>query len=132
MAIKRGKQTSTIRQQKDDKARALMLAGLGAVSIAQKRGGAVITRLIAEGQDFQMRASKLTQQVGAATNAKVHDAIAPFRVSFKRNAKKVGAVVQSGLAGVLGKLGIPSKRDIDELTQRVAALSKQLKLKTAR
>jgi len=35
--------------------------------------------------------------------------------------------VQQGVATVLAKLGIPSKTDIEELTQRVAALSRQLK-----
>jgi poly(hydroxyalkanoate) granule-associated protein len=131
MAIKRIKKTPAV-QTPTDKAQALWLATLGAVSVAQKRGGAIVSGLIAEGQGFQARAQKLAQQVSTATTAKVHDAIAPFRASFKRNTKKVGAVVQSGLAKALGTVGIPSKRDIDELTQRVAALSKQLKVKTAR
>jgi hypothetical protein len=35
--------------------------------------------------------------------------------------------MQGGVAGALARLGIPSKADIDELTQRVTALSKRLK-----
>jgi poly(hydroxyalkanoate) granule-associated protein len=131
MAIKRTKKTPAV-QTPADKAHALWLATLGAVSVAQKRGETTISGLIAEGRDLQVRAQKLAQHAGSATSAKVQDAIAPFRASFKRNTNKVGAAVQSGLAQALGKLGIPSKRDIDELTRRVAALSKQLKVKTAR
>ena len=131
MAIKRSKQTSATRQP-TDKARALWLAGLGAMSLAQKRGGAVLSGLIAEGNDLQARAQKLAAAAGAEATTKVRAAVAPFRAGFKRNVAKVGAVVQNGIAEALGKLGIPSKRDIDELTRRVAALSKQLKLKTAR
>ncbi len=131
MAIKRSKQTSATRQP-TDKARALWLAGLGAVSIAQKRGGAVLSGLIAEGNDLQTRTQKLATAAGAEATTKVRAAIAPFRARFKRNVAKVGAVAQNAFAEALGKLGIPSKRDVDELTQRVAALSKQLKLKTAR
>jgi len=131
MAIKRSKRTSANRQP-TDKARALWLAGLGAVSIAQKRGGAVLSGLIAEGHDLQTRAQKFATQAGVEATTKVRDAVAPFRAGFKRKFAKLGAVVQNGLTGALGKLGIPSKRDIDELTQRVAALSKQLKAKTAR
>jgi poly(hydroxyalkanoate) granule-associated protein len=131
MAIKKTKKSPAV-QTPADKAHAFWLATLGAMSVAQKRGGAFVSGLIAEGHDFQVRAQKFAQQVGTATTAKVQDAVAPFRAGFKRNAKKAGAVVQGGLAGALAKLGIPSKRDIDELTQRVAALSKQLKAKTAR
>lgn len=131
MAIKRSKQTSATRQP-TDKARALWLAGLGAVSIAQKRGRAVLSGLIVEGHDLQTRAQKFARKAGAVATTKVRDAAAPFRAGFKRNVAKIGAVVQNGLTGALGKLGIPSKHDIDELTQRVAALSKQLKVKTAR
>jgi polyhydroxyalkanoate synthesis regulator phasin len=62
----------------------------------------------------------------------VKDALAPFQAGFKRNIKKVGAVVQSAIAGTLARLGIPTKADIDELSQRVAALSKQLKTAKAK
>ena len=126
MAIKKTKQAPAT-QNPTDKARALWLAGLGAVSIAQKRGGALISGLITEGHDFQTRAQKLAEQVTAQTTEQVQDAVAPFRAGFKRNVQKLGAAVQNGIAGVLAKLGIPSKSDIEELTQRVAALSKQLK-----
>ena len=126
MATRKTKQTPTA-QMTTDKPRALWLAGLGAVSIAQKRGGALISGLIAEGHDFQTRTQKFAQQVGTQTAAQVKDAVAPFRAGFKRNVKKLGAAVQNGIAGALAKLGIPSKSDIEELTQRVSALSKQLK-----
>ena len=58
--------------------------------------------------------------------------MAPFQGSFKRNISKVGAVVQSAIAGTFARLGIPTKADIDELTKRVAALSKQLKTAKAK
>jgi poly(hydroxyalkanoate) granule-associated protein len=126
MAIKRTKQSPAI-QTPTDKARALWLAGLGAVSIAQKRGGELLSGLIAEGHDFQTRTQKLAQEVGADAAVHVKGALAPFRAGLKRNIKKFGAAVQGGVAGALARLGIPSKADIDELTQRVTALSKQLK-----
>lgn len=126
MAIRKTKQ-SPATQTPTDKARAFWLAGLGAVSIAQKRGGELISGLIAEGSDFQTRTQKLTKQVASNAREQVQSALAPFRAGLKRNARKFGAALQNGMAGALARLGIPSKSDIDELTQRVAALSKQLK-----
>ena len=127
MATKKTKQ-SPAPQATADKAHALWLAGLGAVSIAQKRGGKAISGLIAEGHDLQTRAQKLAQDA----TEQVKDALAPFKAGLKRKIKKVGVVVQSAIAGTLARLGIPTKADIDELTQRVAALSKQLKTAKAK
>jgi poly(hydroxyalkanoate) granule-associated protein len=114
-------------QKPADQAHTLWLASLGAVSIAQKRGGELISGLITEGQQFQTRAQKLAQQVTAQAAEQAKDAFIPFQTGFKRNIKKLGAAVQNGVAGALAVLGIPSKTDIEVLTQRVAALSKQLK-----
>jgi len=125
MAVKKIKQTPSARSQ--DKARAFWLAGLGAVSITQKRGGALISGLIAEGHDFQVRTQKFAKQVAAQTTTQLTQAVAPFRAGLKRNVKKVGAAMQNGIADALAILGIPSKSDIEVLTQSVAALSKQLK-----
>ena len=126
MTTKRSKQ-SPAKQTPTDKAQALWLAGLGAISLVQKRGGAMLAGLIAEGNDFQTRAQKLAHEVTADATVHVKGALAPIRAGFKRNVKKLGAAVQQGVAGTLARLGIPSKTDIDELTQRVAALSKRLK-----
>jgi poly(hydroxyalkanoate) granule-associated protein len=131
MATKKTKQ-SPMNQTAADTAHALWLAGLGAVSIAQKRGGDALSGLIAEGHDLQTRAQKLAQELTSGATEQVKDALAPFQAGFKRSIKKVGVVVQSAIAGTLARLGIPTKADIDELSQRVAALSKQLKTAKAK
>ena len=102
MASKRNKnQTSSTA----GKAQAVWLAGLGAVSIAQKRGTKLLSGLAAEGRDFQARAQRLARD----------------------NAKKIGALIERGVALALSKLGVPSKSDIEALSQRMSALSRQLK-----
>ncbi|HET8943136.1 MAG TPA: phasin family protein [Rudaea sp.] len=110
-----------------DKARSLWLAGLGAVSIARKRGNEAFVGLIGEGKEFQARADKLTREISADTKAQITGALAPVRVAIEQNTQKVGQTVQHVVAGVLSRLGIPTKADIDELTRRVTALSRQLK-----
>jgi len=127
MATKRTKQSPAAAHTPSDQARTLWLAGLGALSLAQKRGGALLSGLIAEGHDLQTRAQKLAREVGSDAGVHVKGALAPFRAGLKRNVKKLGAAMRSGVAGALARLGIPSKADIEELTKRVSALSKQLK-----
>ena len=124
MASKRNKnQTSSTA----GKAQAVWLAGLGAVSIAQKRGTKLLSGLAAEGRDFQARAQQLVREVGSDASVHVKGIVAPLRVDFKRSAAKLGEVVQNAVAGVLAKLGVPSKADIEALSQRMSALSRQLK-----
>jgi poly(hydroxyalkanoate) granule-associated protein len=132
MAIKKTKTKQTAKATRIDPARVdparmLWLAGLGAASIARKQGSELLSDLIVEGTDVQVRTQKLAKEFRADAKAQVKSVITPMRVSFKKNAAKVSAAVQQGVATVLAKLGIPSKTDIEELTQRVAALSRQLK-----
>ncbi|MDR3389862.1 MAG: phasin family protein [Rudaea sp.] len=127
MATKKIKSRQTTTAAPVDKARSLWLAGLGAVSIAQKQGGDLYAGLIVEGKDFQARTRKLAREIGTDTKAQVKGVIAPLRARFKSNTKKAGATIQRGVALALAQLGIPSKADVEELTQRVAALSRQLK-----
>jgi poly(hydroxyalkanoate) granule-associated protein len=110
-----------------DTAHTLWLAGLGALSITQKRGGTLLAGLIAEGRDFQGRARRLAQEVGADAQAQIKGAIAPLRMHARDNAKKVGALIERTVALALRKFGVPSKADIEALSQRMGALSRQLK-----
>lgn len=124
MANKRNKNQTT---SSAGKAHNVWLAGLGAVSIAQKRGTKLLSGLAAEGRDFQSRAQRLAREVSADAQAQIKGAVAPLRMHARDNARKIGAAVQGAVAGVLAKLGIPSKADIEALSQRMSALSRQLK-----
>lgn len=110
-----------------DKARSYWLAGLGAVSIAQKRGSELVTGLTGEGRDLQARAQALGQKFSSGASGRIEAATTRLRAAAKLNVEKVATAVQRGIAAVLTQLGIPSKADIEGLTQRVAALSRQLK-----
>ena len=129
MATKRVKNRAAAAQAPADKAQALWLAGLGAVSIAQKRGDALFKGLIGEGKDFQSRAVKLAREVRVDAQAQVAGVLAPLKARAQYETGRAGTAVQQGIGVVLGKLGIPSKADIEELTTRVTALSRQLKAK---
>jgi len=126
MATKRSKQVAAAATPTQT-AQQIWLAGLGAASIAQKRGGDVLTRLVAEGKTVQTRGGKLARELGRDAAAQVKGALAPIETRVKADLALAGTAVQRGIAVVLGKLGIPSKADIDELTTRVSALSRQLK-----
>lgn len=130
MATKRSKRVATVATAKPtptQTAQQIWLAGLGAASIARKRGEDVLARLVAEGKAVQTHGSQLARELGRDAAAQVKGALAPIQARVKSDLALAGSSVQHGVAVVLGKLGIPSKADIDELTTRVTALSRQLK-----
>jgi len=127
MATKRTRKQAATAKNPTDQARAAWLAGLGAVSIVQKRSGELFSTLTSEGKDFQTRTQKFAQAFRADAQKQVKSALAPVKANARNAVSKLGAAVQQGIATVLAKLGIPSKADIEELTTRVTALSRQLK-----
>ena len=122
--VQRNKAAST---QAEAGPASLWLAGVGAVSIARKRGSAMLGEFVAEGRRQQAGAVKLVREARTDLRAQVTGWIAPLRAELKQSAAKAGRSVEGGIAGALARLGIPSKSDIDGLAQRVAALSRQLK-----
>jgi poly(hydroxyalkanoate) granule-associated protein len=132
MAIKKTKTKQTAKTiridlARVDPARTLWLASLGAASIARKQGGELLSELVVEGEGVQVRTQKLAKELKSDAKAQIKSVITPMRASIKKNAAKFSAAVQYGVAVALAKLGIPSTADVEELTQRVAALSRQLK-----
>jgi len=112
-----------------DAARTLWLASLGAVSLAQKKGGKLLETLVAEGEDFRLRTNKLATSVvadlrRAADDAQtqVKDAIAPIRAQAMRTVRQVEAGVNERIGDVLGKLGVSGKAKVPRKRAAKAAV----------
>jgi poly(hydroxyalkanoate) granule-associated protein len=126
-----GKQTKNIKtnviKTPAEQARRLWLASLGAFSLAQKRGIELFTRFIDEGKDLQVRTLTMVREVSADTQAQALGVFTPFTARLEKQVAQYGAAIENGMERVLARLGIPAKRDIDELSRQVAALSRKLK-----
>lgn len=105
----------------------LWLAGVGAVSLARKQGGRLLGELINEGRRLQVEATRFVREARADAQSQVEGLLRPVEGRLQSAAKQAAAAVQARVASVLTRLGIPSKADIDELSQRVGTLSRQLK-----
>lgn len=133
--IKIGK-TVNVRQT-TELSRKLWLAGLGVVSVAQKQGQAVVEKLVTEGEDFQAKALKLNKQIKSDAKKISNDLkkqanglIKPYKQRVLVTVNNTQEAISSRINGVLGKFGVPSKSDIDELLDRVSDLNKQVKTTT--
>jgi poly(hydroxyalkanoate) granule-associated protein len=112
-----------------EQARTVWLAGLGAVSVAQKRGEKIYSGLVEEGRSLQLRTNKLAARVGKDVKAQVKSMVDPLKKRAQANLARTEAAIEFRVGRVLSRLGVPSKSDVDALASRVSALSRQLKTK---
>lgn len=105
----------------------LWLAGVGAATVAQKNVGDVVDNLKSESQKIYKKASTLVEGTVADVRKQVEGVLSQVQGSVAANLGWVEEKVSAGVGTVLGRLGVPSKADIEDLSKRVAELSKQVK-----
>jgi poly(hydroxyalkanoate) granule-associated protein len=99
---------ATIRES----ANQIWLAGLGAFAKAQEEGGKVFETLVKEGEEVQERARKVAD-----------DKITEVKSKATESWDKLEQVFEDRVARALNSLSVPSKRDIDALSERVHELT---------
>ena len=95
-----------------DSAHQIWLAGLGAFAKAQEEGNKVFDALVKEGESIQSKTRKVADEQMAVVTGK---AVGTW--------DRLEQVFEDRVARALSSLGVPSKKDIDKLSKRVAELT---------
>ena len=95
-----------------DSAAQIWLAGLGAFSKAQQEGTEMFNALVKEGEAVQKRTKKAAG-----------DTVAAFRDNATGAWDKLEHVFEQRVSRALHNLNVPTKKDIDHLSRRVAELT---------
>ena len=90
----------------------IWLAGLGAFAMAQKEGLKMFESLVEEGEKIQEK-----------TKAEADERLADARARASGAWDKLEQVFEDRVARALHSLNVPSRKDVDVLTQRVAELT---------
>jgi poly(hydroxyalkanoate) granule-associated protein len=96
-----------------DAMRKLLLASIGAIALSREQTDAFVKRLVERGELAQKDGEKVLGAIGE--QLRPGGAQAQFA--------KVEAQVETGLEQLLNRLNIPSKRDIDDLSAKIAHLA---------
>ena len=111
-AKKKAKQVQT---DITENAHQIWLAGLGAVATAQEEGSKVFKGLVKKGQEFEnVGKGRVEQAKGAVTGVKV--VAESYWETFER-------ALDEKVTGVIHRMGVPTKEEIDVLTERVENLT---------
>ena len=113
--------------------RKLWLAGLGAVSVARKQGEKLVSTLVEEGTLARNRAGNLVQATARdarraveKTRRKVEAVVQPIAQRAKSTVRRYEARVGRSVGAALGRMGVPSKRDIKELIGQVEQVKRKV------
>ena len=93
----------------------IWLAGLGAVATAQEEGGKLFKSLVEKGEDFEKSGKEQVEKAkGAVSGVKV--VAESYWETFERT-------LDDKVTAVIHRLGVPTKDEIDTLTERVEKLT---------
>lgn len=115
-------------------ARTVWLAGLGVASLAAKEGEKLVGKLVDEGQLLQARGTKMRASVVRDLNRSVDSAkrqlgqlVEPVTVQVSRVTRDLEQGLGGRVTDLLSRVGVPNKRDVEELTGRVGTLTRKVK-----
>ena len=109
-----------------DSAQQIWLAGLGAFAKAQEEGGKVFETLVKEGLSIQRKTQMAAEEKISEATSKM--AAMANDISNKATGQwdKLENISEDRVAKALHKLGVPSAREVDALSERIDALQDKL------
>ena len=115
-----------------DSAQQIWLAGLGAFSKAQEEGGKVFEALVKEGLTIQRKTQAVAEEKITEATSRVTTMASDIGSKAQGQWDKLENIFEDRVAKALGKLGVPSARDLEALSARVDALAKGSKAAPAK
>lgn len=104
------------------------LAGLGALSNAQKKGAETFDSLVKQGEDFRKKASKKTESLIDDVQETIRDLSGDAQdkasglfeqVRGKSRLHKLQGAFDARVADTMDRLNVPSKNDIDAINRKL-------------
>jgi poly(hydroxyalkanoate) granule-associated protein len=109
-----------------DSAQQIWLAGLGAFSRAQEEGGKVFETLVKEGVTLQKKTQSVAEEKLGEVASKMSGMAGDVTAKAGQHWDKLESIFEERTARALGKLGVPSAKDVAALAKRIDELSAQV------
>jgi len=106
-----------------DSAQQIWLAGMGAFAKAQEEGSKVFEALVKDGLNLQKKTQGLAEDKISEVTGKMSAMADTVTARAGQNWDKLEAIFEARTAKAMGKLGVPTAKDVDALVKRVDALA---------
>lgn len=114
---------SQIASSVKESAQQIWLAGMGAFAKAQEEGGKVFEALVKEGSKLQKKTQGLAEDKIGEVTGKMSAMADTVTARAGQNWDKLEAIFEQRTAKAMGKLGVPTAKDVDALVKRVDELA---------
>ncbi|MDH4132922.1 MAG: phasin family protein [Gemmatimonadota bacterium] len=115
MAKKNGKKAHAVPKMKES-AHDIWLAGLGAFALAGEEGGKLFRELVKKGEGLE--------KINKARIGKIVDRAESLRGDARQAIAKVGNPLEAGMTGAMHRIGMPTRKEIADLSRRVEELTR--------
>ena len=110
-----------------ESAQQIWLAGLGAFAKAQGQGTQLFETLLKEGSNLEQKTRKLaTGKVDDVRDA-VESGVTQVRERTQETWDRLEQVFENRVSRALAKLGVPGRKDLDELLKKVDELNREVR-----
>jgi poly(hydroxyalkanoate) granule-associated protein len=117
---------SALAGQVKDSAQQIWLAGMGAFSRAQAEGTKVFEALVKEGSTLQKKTQSAAEEKIGEVTSRMSSMAGDVQAKAGQHWDKLEGIFEERTAKALGKLGVPSAKDVDALNARIDALNAKL------
>lgn len=126
------KQADNLGKSIMDSAQQIWLAGLGAFAKAQEEGTKLFDTLVREGVSLEQKTRKLALGKADSVRDVVENSVSQVKERTQETWDKLEKVFEDRVSRAMGKLGVPGRKELNEIAERVEELSRQVrKLKPA-
>lgn len=115
-----------------DSAQQIWQAGLGAFNRAQAEGSKAFEALVKEGVTFQRKTQSAAEEKISEATSKMSSMATDISAKATGQWDKLETIFEDRVAKALGKLGVPSAKDINALIARVDELNKSVQKLSAK
>ena len=106
-----------------DSAQQIWLAGMGAFAKAQEEGGKVFETLVKEGMSLQKKTQGIAEEKISEVTGKMSAMADTVTSKAGQNWDKLESIFEQRTAKAMGKLGVPTAKDVQALSARVDELA---------
>ena len=109
-----------------ESAQHIWLAGLGAFAKAQGEGGRLFETLIREGSTLEQKTRKIATGTATEVRGAMETGVTQVRERTQETWDKLEQVFESRVSRALKKLGVPGRKELDDLIKRVDELKREV------
>ena len=106
-----------------ESAQHIWLAGLGAFAKAREEGGHLFENLIKEGSSLEQKTRKIATGKAGDLRGAVESSVNQVRERTQETWDRLEQVFEDRVSRALSKLGVPGRKELDEMLQRVDELN---------